>query len=47
MFGTRSWLALYPGQFVMERKMSLEIKRRVEALAAADAAAGLASMGAA
>jgi hypothetical protein len=40
------WLALLdPGQFVMERKMLLEIKRRGEALAAAEAAAGLASIG--
>jgi hypothetical protein len=41
------WFALLdPGQFAMERKMLLEIKRRAEALAAANAAAGLASLGA-
>jgi hypothetical protein len=48
--GPRGWFwfaLLDPGQFVMERKMLLEIKRRAEALAAADAAAGLASIGAA
>jgi hypothetical protein len=39
------WLLLLdPGQFLMERKMLLEIKRRAEALAAASAAAGLASI---
>jgi hypothetical protein len=39
------WLALLdPGQFVMERKMLLEIKRRAEALAAAAATAGLATL---
>src|SRR5207247_5302031 len=42
------WYAvLDPGHFVMERKMLLEIKRRAEALAAARASAGLASIGAA
>lgn len=48
--GPRGWLwlaLLDPGQFVMERKMLLEIKRRAEALAAAIATAGLASIGAA
>lgn len=40
------WFALLdPGQFIMERKMLLEIKRRAEALVAASAAAGLASIG--
>jgi hypothetical protein len=39
------WLALLdPGQFVMERKMLLEIKRRAEALAAAAVTAGLATL---
>jgi hypothetical protein len=38
-------LVLDPGQFVMERKMLLEIKRRAEALAAANAAAGLREVG--
>jgi hypothetical protein len=45
--GPRGWFwraLLDPGQFVMERKMLLEIKRRAEALAGARAAAGLASM---
>jgi hypothetical protein len=42
------WYAvLDPGHFVMERKMLLGIKRRAEALAAARATAGLASIGAA
>jgi hypothetical protein len=48
--GPRGWFwfaLLDPGQFVMERKMLLEIKRRAEALAAAKAAAGLASIDAA
>jgi hypothetical protein len=48
--GPRGWFwfaLLDPGQFVMERKMLLYIKRRAEALAAAAAAAGLASIGAA
>jgi hypothetical protein len=41
------WLALLdPGQFVMERKMLLEIKRRAEALAAATAVGGLATIAA-
>ena len=40
------WLALLdPGQFVMERKMLLEIKRRAEALAAAGATAELSALG--
>jgi hypothetical protein len=48
--GPRGWLwfaLLDPGQFLMERKMLLEIKRRAEALAASIATAGLASIGAA
>jgi hypothetical protein len=41
------WTALLdPGQFLMERKMLLEIRRRAEALAAARATAGLAALGA-
>lgn len=39
------WALLDPGQFVMERKMLLGIKRRAEALAAAGATAGLAALG--
>lgn len=39
------WALLDPGQFVMERAMLLGIKRRAEALAAAEAAAGLGTVG--
>jgi hypothetical protein len=48
--GPRGWFwfaLLDPGQFVMERKMLLEVKRRAEALAGIIATAGLASIGAA
>ena len=38
------WALLDPGQFLMERKMLLEIKRRAEALAAARATAELATL---
>jgi hypothetical protein len=44
----RGWLwrtLLDPGQFVMERKMLLGIRRRAEALAAAEAAAVLSGLG--
>jgi hypothetical protein len=46
--GPRGWLwrvLLDPGQFVMERKMLLEIRRRGQALAAAEAAAALCGLG--
>jgi hypothetical protein len=39
------WAVLEPGQFLMERKMLLEIKRRAEALAGARATAELAALG--